>query len=275
MDAPYALDAHDAPTALPIVKTHPELMASLGEADRVRHEVKVSTLTSLDVPSLCTRLETAADPAMLWPIHQEFHRRAIPPVLRGPRHHQGRQGDFLDFAADVQHLQLHYPAHKPRNRLICAIWKLRPGTPDWWNLLRRQFEQPSHSTRTVSIAFTLDSQMRRCLRTIQTAENRRLFFDLHGRRFGELLDALTRDIAERPDKSGQMTPEIIASRRARMFRAHKLMSASYRETKSVWAAMTGENPSLATIRQHVVMAEPAFKRLRARWAADSDNADSV
>lgn len=269
------MDAHDAPAASPTVKTYPELVASMGEADRVRHEAKVAPLADLDIPSLCTRLETATDPAMMWPIHQEFYRRAIPPILRGPWHRQGRQGNFLDFAADVQHLQLHYPTHKPRNRLVRAIWKLQPGTPDWWGLLRKQFEQPSHSTRAVSIAFTLDSEMRSHLRTVHTADTRRLFHDLHGERFGELLDVLTRQVAEKPDKAGLMTPEAIASRRARIFRAHRLMSASYRETCSVWMAITGERLSLATIRQHVIRAEPAFKKLRARWGADPVKAESV
>ena len=264
------LDAHDAPEAPQAFKTHPELLAGMGGAEKARHEAKVAALAGESTASLCTRLETATAPAMLWPIHQELARRGIPPILRGPRHQHGLQGDFLDFAADLQCLWGSKTTIKPRYRLAQGIFSTTPNTPEWWGLVKRQFSQEgTRNTRGLSIAFNLDATQRRHLRTIQSADTRRLFDDLHGDHFGQLLDALRREAVAKPDKSkprDQQEPHKTASRRARIYRTHQLMAGTLRDTARTWEALTGETLSAQAIRHQVGLVAPTFKQLRADWA---------
>lgn len=263
------LDPHDAPEAPQAFKTHPELKAGMGRAEKGRHKAKTAALATEPAASLCASMETATDPAMLWPIHQELARREIPPILRGPRHCHGLQGDFLDFAADLQWLW-GTETIKPRYRLAQGIFSTTPDTPEWWELVKRQFSQEgTRNTRSWSIAFNLDATQRRHLRTIQSADTRRLFDDLHGERFTQLWETVRMDAAKRPpdkappDKRRTLTE--IASRRARIFRTHNLTAGSLRDTARNWGALSGEELSAQAIRHQVGLVAPTFKQLRADW----------
>lgn len=262
------LDPHDAPEAPQAFKTYPELKAGMGRAEKGRHKAKTAALATEPTASLCARLETATAPAMLWPIHQELARREIPPILRGPRHCHGLQGDFLDFAADLQWLW-GTETIKPRYRLAQGIFSTTPDTPEWWELVKRQFSQEgTRNTRSWSIAFNLDATQRRYLRTIQSADTRRLFDDLHGDHFGQLLDALRREAVAKPDKSkprDQQEPHKTASRRARIYRTHTLTAGTLRDTARNWEALSGEKLSAQAIRHQVSLVAPTFKQLRADW----------
>ena len=262
------LDAHDAPEAPQAFKTYPELKAGMGRAEKGRHKAKTAALATEPAASLCASMETATAPAMLWEIHQELARREIPPILRGPRHCHGLQGDFLDFAADLQWLW-GTETIKPRYRLAQGIFSTAPDTPEWWELVKRQFSQEgTRNTRSWSIAFNLDATQRRHLRTIQSADTRRLFDDLHGDHFGQLLDALRREAVAKPDKSkprDQQEPHKTASRRARIYRTHTLTAGTLRDTASNWEALSGEKLSAQAIRHQVSLVAPTFKQQRADW----------
>ena len=262
------LDAHDAPEAPQAFKTYPELKAGMGRAEKGRHKAKTAALATEPAASLCASMETATAPAMLWEIHQELARREIPPILRGPRHCHGLQGDFLDFAADLQWLW-GTETIKPRYRLAQGIFSTTPDTPEWWELVKRQFSQEgTRNTRSWSIAFNLDATQRRHLRTIQSADTRRLFDDLHGDHFGQLLDALRREAVAKPDKSkprDQQEPHKTASRRARIYRTHTLTAGTLRDTARNWEALSGEKLSAQAIRHQVSLVAPTFKQQRADW----------
>ena len=268
------LDPHDAPEAPQAFKTHPELLAGMGVAEKRSHKAKTAALAGMDASRLCARLETEKDPAMLWPIHQELASRGtkgIPPILRGPRGYlHGLQGDFLDFAADLQWLWS-TETIKPRHRLAQAIFEAVPGTPTWWQLVARQYAiEGTRNTRGWSIAFNLDATQRRHLRTIQSADTRRLFDDLHDERFTQLRETVRMDAAKRPpdkappDKRRPLTD--IASRRARIFRTHKLTAGSLRDTARNWEALSKEKLSAQAIRHQVDLVAPTFKQLRADWS---------
>lgn len=267
MDAHF--DAPEAPEAPQAFKTYPELLAGMGSAEKGRHEAKVAALATETAASLCARMETATDPAMLWPIHQELASRGIPPILRGPRHCHGLQGDFLDFAADLEWLWVTERV-EPQHRLAKVVLNALPGSWTWWELLKKLYSfKTTRNAAHAAIALNLDADQRRHLRTIQTTKTRRLFFDLHDDRFGQLFDALKSEAAAKPDKAPvgkRRTPTAIASRRARIFRTHKLYGGSLRDTARCWQAMSGETPSLATIQKSVSLAETTFKKLRAGWS---------
>lgn len=269
------LDPHDAPEAPQAFKTYPELLAGMGRAEKGRHDAKVAALAAAKTAmDLHTRIRTADDPSMLWPIHQELAHRGIPPILRGPRHRHGLQGDFLDFAADLQWLRY---LCEPKYRLAQAIMKAVPGTDTWWELVKKLYTaKTNQEARGAAIALDLDTDQRRHLRTIQTTTTRRLFFDLHEDRFGQLLDELTGEAMTKPDKAPagkRRTPSDIASRRARLFKVHKLYGGSLRDTARCWEKLTGETPSLATIHKSVDLAETTFKRLRAGWSKEKKAGD--
>ena len=277
MDAHF--DAPEAPEAPQAFKTYPELLAGMGDAERGRHDAKVAALAAIpasDTARLCARMETDTDPAMLWPIHQELARRGIPPILRGPRHGHGLQGDFLDFAADLQWLR-YFEDCKPRYRLAQATLRALPGSAAWWDLVKKLYAyQTTRNAAHAAIAFGLDNDQRRHLRNIQTVTTRRLFDDLHGDRFGQLFDALRSAAVAKPHKAPldkRRTPSDIASRRARLLRTHKLYGGSLRDTARFWKALSGETPSLATIHKSVDLAETAFKKLRAGWAKEKKAGD--
>ncbi len=283
------LDPHDAPEAPQAFKTHPELLAGMGRAEKRSHKAKIAALATESTASLCARMETATDPAMLWPIHQEFNRRYVPetatdpailplpPILRGPRHRHGLQGDFIDFAADLQWLGGPFGGCNPRYRLAQAIMKAETGGDTWWELVKKLYTaKTNQEARGAAIALNLDTDQRRHLRTIQTTTTRRQFFDLHGDRFGQLLDELRSEAADKPDKAPagkRRTPSDIASRRARLFRTHVLLGGTIRDTARYWWALTRERPSLATIHKSVDLAETTFKRLRAGWSKEKKAED--
>jgi len=273
------LDAHDAPEAPQAFKTYPELLAGMGRAEKGRHEAMVAALAGEKVAAnLCTRIRTATDPAMLWPIHRELANRGIPPILRGPRHRHGLQGDFLDFAADLQWLwELYRYVMEPKRKLAQAIMKVKPDDATWWELVKKLYAyQTTRNAAHAAIALNLGTDLRRHLRNIQTTTTRRLFDDMHDDRFGQLFDELTSDALTKPDKAPadkRRTPEAIASRRARLFRTHVLYGGSLRDTARCWEKLTGEKPSLATIHKSVGLTESTFKRLRAGWAKEKKVGD--
>lgn len=266
----FEIDFHDEPPWTSGIKTAPELVEGKLGAHLARFRAKVDALEHRSAGELLPALETQLDPAMLWPIHQVLHSRGIPPVMRGPRHQLGEQGRFIDFAADVAWLQSKWFGHQPKYRRARAIFKLDPGSPSWWTLLREQFDQAgSRNARSWTIAFALHTYQRVDLRTMQTSETRQLFEDLHGARFGALCDALAHSVAARPDRSGQVTPRAVANRRARIWRVHKLGGGSYANTTTLWQQLSGEARSKQALRHQVEMAEPIARQLRAEWAIEN------
>ena len=248
-------------------KTAPALIAEKVGADLERFCQKSEALVHRTTPDLLSALETQSDPAMLWPIHRELHRRGIPPILRGPRHQLGIQGDFIDFASDVLWLQLKWSGDiQPKYKLAKSIFKCLSETAAWWGLLHAQFARNgTRNARGLTIAFRLHDYHRHDLRLIQTLPVRLKFFDLHGHRFGELFDALMTSITERPDKSRKTSPRVAASRRARILRIHLLTGQSYATTAALWLLISGEARSRQAIRHQVEMAAPIAKQLRKSW----------
>ena len=264
-DFPLELDdVAEAP--LDTTRTAPQLAAQKRGEDRLRFDRNVAALEHRQLLTLLPSLETQLDPAMLWPLHASMARRGLAPVLRGPRHQLGEQGDFIELAADIAWLQTEHPDVSPRYRLWKAIFELEPGSPLWWELLQRQRRRSvSADARALTIALGLRDAHRRDLRSIQTASARRLFEDLHGPRFGEFCSALEEEIRSQPDKSGRVLARDAAARRARIYRVHQLSHSTYAGTAELWAKLTGEHRSAQAMREQVLKAEPVFRALRAEW----------
>ena len=75
---------------------------------------------------------------------------------------------------------------------------------------------------------------------MQTATRARLFEKLHGEGFGLLVDCIETALRDRPDKSGRTDPRTTATRRAQLWRVHRLLGAGAADTARTWAALSGE-----------------------------------
>lgn len=218
----------------------PGLVARKPGAELERFNLRVAALAGRDTLDLRASVETCGDPAMLWAIHETLMRRGLPPVLRGPRAwHLGAQGRLIEFAADLAWLQATDPGHRGRYGLARAILKTPWGSDSWWQLVLRQFGR-SGNVRGLVLALGLCDGQRLHLRTLQTAARARLFERLHGDGFGQFVDFIETALQVAPDKSGRTTPRATATRRAQLWRVHRLMGEGAARTAHTWARLSGE-----------------------------------
>ena len=218
----------------------PELLARKRGPELERFNARVAALGGRATLDLRASIEVCSDPGMLWALHEELMRRGIPPVLRGPRPwHLGTQGRVIEFAADLAWLGAVHPGLRARHGLAKAILKTRLGSDEWWRLVLRQFGR-SGSGRGLVLALGLAEPQRLHLRTLRTAAGARLFERLHGQGFGLLVGELETALRQSPDKSGQTDPRTTATRRAQLWRVHRLLGAGAAETARTWAELSGE-----------------------------------
>lgn len=221
----------------------PGLLARKRGQELERFNLRVAALAGRDTMDLRASVGTCADPAMLWALHMEMMRRGIPPILRGPRPwHLGTQGRLVEFSADLEWLAVTDPGHRARHGLARGILKTKRGSDDWWRLVLRQFGR-SGEVRGLVLALGVTEPQRLYLRTVQTAPRARLFERLHGDGFGQLVGAIEDAVRAAPDRSGRTDPRVTATRRAQLWRVHRLLGEGPAGTASVWTALSGEEMS--------------------------------
>lgn len=218
----------------------PKLVARKRGPELERFNAKVAALGGRAALDLRASIGACSDPGMLWALHKELMRRGIPPVLRGPRPwHLGAQGRVIEFAADLAWLGAVNPGHRARHGLAKAILKTRWDSDEWWRLVLRQFGR-SGNVRGLVLALGLTEPQRLHLRTLRTAAGMRLFERLHGEGFGLLVGELETALRQCPDKSGRTDPRTTATRRAQLWRVHRLLGAGAAETARTWETLSGE-----------------------------------
>lgn len=218
----------------------PALLARKSGPELARFDARVAALAGRETMDLRASVETCGDAALLWSLHETLMRRGLPPVLRGPRPwHLGAQGRFIEFAADLAWLALTDPGHRARYKLARAILKSPRGSGGWWELALRQFGHAGN-VRGLVLALGLSDGQRLHLRTLQTASRARLFERLHGGGFGQLVDCIETALRERPDKSGRADPRTTATRRAQLWRVHRLIGGGPTGTAYTWSRLSGE-----------------------------------
>lgn len=218
----------------------PKLVARKRGPELERFNARVAALVERGTLDLRASVGTCGDPATLWALHMELMGRGIPPILRGPRPwHLGTQGRLVEFGADLAWLAATDPGHRARYGLARGILKTKRGSDDWWRLVLRQFGR-SGNVRGLVLALGLTEPQRLHLRTLRTAAGARLFERLHGEGFGLLVGELETALLQCPDKSGQTDPRTTATRRAQLWRVHRLLGAGAAETARTWAQLSGE-----------------------------------
>lgn len=244
--------------------TVPALVARKRGPELERFNARVAALAERGTLDLRASVGTSPDPAALWALHMELMRRGIPPVLRGPRPwHLGQQGRFVEFASDVAWVMATDPGHRGRYGLAKAIFKTGWGTDGWWALMLRQFGRAGN-VRGLVLALGLSDVQRQHLRTLQTAQRARLFEKLHGPSFGRLLDCIETALRHRPDKSGQTDPRTTATRRAQLWRVHRLLGDGPTGTAYAWKVLSGEALTRQQVARQLAAVEEvalAFERV--------------
>ncbi len=253
---PEELDMHDAPA----IRSGAELLAGIPPAERARFAAKTETLKHCTALELLPAMQGTHSVATLWALHLEFHRRGIPPILRGPRHELGPQGDFLDLAADLLWLQRQWPEHRCKSRLARAVFKAEPDGPIWHGLALA-FSASIGSTRGRAISLGLHPHQRHDLRSLADASTRRRFDGLHGEGFGGLRDALISALVENPDRSGRTSPADTASRRAFLWRIHQLSGQNHQRTAQLWALISGQPITRQQTARHIAAVAPIAAQL--------------
>lgn len=220
--------------------TVPQLIERKSIAEQERLVAWIAGLADRSCLDLRTSVETCSDPVMLWELHRALMSRGIPPVLRGPQPwHLGQQGRFIEVCADVAWVAETDPGHLGRYRLARRIFKARWGTNGWWPLMLWQFER-SDDVRGLVLALGLTPMHRLQFRSMQTAQQAQLFEKLHGANFSRLVHDIESALMEKPDKSGRTDPHTTATRRAQLWRIHRLLGAGPAATAKTWAALSGE-----------------------------------
>lgn len=220
--------------------TVPQLIERKSIAEQERLVAWIARLADRSSLDLRTSVETCSDPVMLWELHRALMSRGIPPVLRGPRPwHLGQQGRFIEVCADVAWVAETDPGHLGRHRLARRIFKARWGTNGWWPLMLWQFER-SDDVRGLVLAFGLTPEHRLQLRSMQTTPQAQLFEKLHGSNFGRLVHDIESALMNKPDKSGRTDSRITATRRAQLWRIHRLLGTGPSATAQMWTKLSGE-----------------------------------
>lgn len=247
----------------------PALVARKRGAELERFNARVAALAGRDTMDLRASIGTCADPAMLWALHAELMQRAVPPILRGPRPwHLGTQGRLVEFGADLVWLAVMEPGHRARHGLARGILRTVRGSADWWKLVVRQFGR-SGDVRALVLALGLTEPQRRHLRTVQTAPRARLFERLHGDGFGQLVRSIEDAVRAAPDRSGRTDPRATATRRAQLWRVHRLLGVGPAGTASSWARLSGEKLERWQVARQLAAVEPvALAHERARVEVD-------
>lgn len=243
----------------------PALLARKSGPELARFNARTQALAGRDTMDLRASVETCADPAQLWFIHEELMRRGVPPILRGPRPwYLGAQGRLIEFGADLAWLAVMEPGHRARHGLARTILRTRWGSDGWWRLVVRQFGR-SGDVRALVLALGLTESQRRHLRTVQTAPRARLFERLHGDGFGELVGAIGDAVRAAPDRSGRTDPRATATRRAQLWRVHRLLGVGPAGTAYSWARLSGESLNRWQVAKQLAAVKDvalAFERFR-------------
>lgn len=228
---------------------------------------KVVAMKGQDSVTLIARLRTANDPLIQWALHVALDGRGIAPVFRcpAPVKSSDPQAAFIAWQADMQWLCKRYPDHVPKGDMQ-RFWAQAPGSAQWKgtacaiyaSVSKRQ--SVSHYLGVRRLALT-DAQRQETL-MFPTAKMERHRAELHGDGEAALRQALFSDAMANRDKSGQRTPEQVASRRFDFWRTYRLSGESLTVTRENWRLLTGETISRPAIQKQI----DAVHRAQKDWA---------
>lgn len=230
--------------ALEAIKSITQLIGEKGLAgDLGRFAGAHKVLQSATSQTLIVRLESTADPLLLWALHLELDKRDIPPCLRWPVNDANEQAVFITFSADLLWFCKRNSGHLPRFRGWRGLFKNAPASAKWHATAHRQFIfiSPRYSmSHWCSKGLSLTEAQRQDLMMLPTggmvADRRQL----QPAKFAETRQRLFAHAVAHPDRSSQRSSEDVANRRVGLWRLFLLSGRNQTATATHWHRLTGE-----------------------------------
>ncbi len=215
---------------------------------------KVKALPDASTESLVSRLETTTDPLLLWSLHLELDRRDIPPCLRWPANLDTPQNEFITFSADLLWFTKRNLFHETRFRGWRGLFLNKPASYKWHVTAHRQFlfvARRCGLAHWCSKGLALSDAQRQPLMLLPTRDMVTDRRQLKPELFATTRERLLSWSMAHRDRSGKYAPEVIAERRAKLWRVFILSGRDYTLTTRNWSKLTGETLSRQAVTKQV------------------------
>jgi hypothetical protein len=231
-------------------------------ADLARFNRAVAAMLDQDTQTLILRIATAADPLILWELHQELDRRSVLPCLRWPANKSTDQAQLVTVLADLLWFTRRNPDHAPSFKDWARFLQLAPGSDAWhskiYEILMRM--RNSNLARQGTKALALDDTQRQELMMFPSSRMATARRELQPTRFAEIEAALLSHAHAHPDKDRERNdPATAATRRARLWRVSVLTGHATTATAKYWELLTGEAIARRMIPRRIEAIKTALK----------------
>lgn len=216
-------------------------------------------LAAYSTAALIARIETTADPLMLWEIHQELDRREIPPAFRYPKNHDNGQMRFVTWLAD-----LHWHTRRVRNAPRFRAWRrlFAPVGESWHESAKNVFEYGWRRHQNASYyakGLALTDEHRQDLMTIKTskqiARQRQL------KHSEEMRRAISSHAIENAGRlSKERRPEQTARDRYLIWKTYMLADRSPTITARMFEAIYGESMTRQKVQKQIAAVTQAWDK---------------
>ncbi|CAM3317875.1 hypothetical protein POHY109586_01320 [Polaromonas hydrogenivorans] len=233
--------------------------------DLARLRAKIKALADQNTQTLIVKIETQADPLILWELHLELDRRGIPPAQRWPVNSCGTaQSRFITVLADLHWLVTRYSSHAPPSmfRNWLGLFKLAPGSDAWLTKAYFLYKNLSQTNlaRSGTRAMALTPRQRQNLMAFPTAAMWKRRQQLETDKHVETHQALYSEAMANPYRARAFNPEHAANRRATLWRVFVLSDFSPTETTRNWKLVTGESVTRQAITKQITTIKTALKK---------------
>jgi hypothetical protein len=197
-------------------------------------ERSIAGIADQDTPTLLLRLQSVEHPLTAWALHMHLDDRGVPPCLRHRMPEipgQPGQSEFIATLADLQWIVTRHPDHKVNNQRMRGVFRHPVRDERWHDAALWAYRRARTRDRAYMLAthLALTDAMRCHTLTMPTSAQSKARRALR-ERLPDIVDSTIGDCLLRPDKSGQTTPESVASRRALFVSTFVLLGRNQTET---------------------------------------------
>lgn len=226
----------------------------------------IEAMPASDTQTLITRIGTTDDPLKLWALHCELDRRDIEPCLRWPGNTSTAQMRYITVMADLFWFVTRYPDHEPSFKNWQRLFKETPGSEAWLDrafYLCRFSLQQDNLSRCGSKALALSPAHRQQMMMFPTSTMaNRQRHQLEQDRFAEAVTTIYSAAQANKFKPRACNTEVLAHRRARLWRVFVLLNSSPEATAKAWSRLTGEAWSRQSVSKQIAIVKTALKKPR-------------
>lgn len=243
------------------IRSPPQLLTERKKSTAAwsRFELAATQIPRQETSTLVARIETTADPLLLWLIHEELDRRDVPPGFRWPENQGSAQLEYFTWLADILWFTRRKPSHRPAyknwHRWFAAV------TDAWHASTLRAYSSAfkrGSGAAYFAKGLALNERDRQELMTMKTLGQIARLRAL--RKFGpEYRRAILDHATAKPDLSGVKTPEEVARRRYVMWKLYVLADESSTSAARQYHKFCGETVARQNLRKQVELAQQAWK----------------